>query len=280
MEIYLSYHSSVLRISWDDIRLNDVIGKFFTPWKTTAQACDADIAIIKAGDSYCLREPDGSVSYAGYPAFAGELERAITVFFRNTLDHYNQIHAACIERDGKGILLVGEHGIGKTTLALAAVSGGFKALSDDMTLIDTDQRTALAFPRPFRLKIDNGTRPWYVPDDCELFNVVDGFKYAFYYLPSERHYAARARLDCIVFPIRNGCSTVLRPIGDTKAVELLLAQGINFNRRENGCVDDVISLIRNAPPYILTYSDTADAVKTLRSLCGGAHDNIKDIEFG
>ena len=53
---------------------------------------------------------------------------------------------------------------------------------------------------------------------------------------------------------------------ETEAVRKVLAQGMNFYMKEDGCVNDVIKLLRNAPPLEMSYSDHWDAIKKIREL--------------
>jgi hypothetical protein len=46
-----------------------------------------------------------------------------------------ELHAGCVAREGRGILLAGESGSGKSTLALAFAQAGFRYLSDDRTYL-------------------------------------------------------------------------------------------------------------------------------------------------
>jgi len=58
------------------------------------------------------------------------------------------IHAAALAREGKGVLIPGFTGNGKTTLSIALLSGGFKFLSDDRPFLkrNKDGFQLLAFP--------------------------------------------------------------------------------------------------------------------------------------
>lgn len=63
------------------------------------------------------------------------------------------IHAAVIEKHGKCIILPGLPGAGKSTLCAGLVNlGGWRLLSDELTLVDLDSGHILPNPRPISLK--------------------------------------------------------------------------------------------------------------------------------
>ncbi|WP_286263448.1 HprK-related kinase A [Thalassotalea atypica] len=70
--------------------------------------------------------------------------------------HYHDsliIHAAVIEKYGKAIVLPGLPGAGKSTLCAGLVHiGGWRLLSDELTLIDLNSGKVLPNPRPISLK--------------------------------------------------------------------------------------------------------------------------------
>ena len=70
--------------------------------------------------------------------------------------HYNEalvIHAAVVEKFGKALILPGQPGAGKSTLCAALVTlGGFRLLSDELTLLDLQSGCVLPNPRPVSLK--------------------------------------------------------------------------------------------------------------------------------
>jgi len=70
----------------------------------------------------------------------------------NYAHQYLNIHAAVVERDGKALVLPGVPGSGKSTLCAALVSQGWRLLSDEMTLVDTDIGMITPIPRPIGLK--------------------------------------------------------------------------------------------------------------------------------
>jgi len=62
------------------------------------------------------------------------------------------LHAACVVRDGTGILLCGESGAGKSTLAFAAACAGWTFLSDDCTWLNANSADATAIGKPHQVR--------------------------------------------------------------------------------------------------------------------------------
>lgn len=57
------------------------------------------------------------------------------------------LHAACLARDGRGVIVVGPSGAGKSTLALGLAQAGFDFLGDDLVFLDVTRGVrALGFP--------------------------------------------------------------------------------------------------------------------------------------
>lgn len=62
------------------------------------------------------------------------------------------LHAACVERDGRALILTGESGSGKSTLSALLMEAGWRFLGDEFVLIDPASGQAHPFPRPVSLK--------------------------------------------------------------------------------------------------------------------------------
>ena len=54
------------------------------------------------------------------------------------------LHAACVGRNGRGVLLLGDSGAGKSTLALHSLLRGLDFLSEDATFVQPDRMLATA----------------------------------------------------------------------------------------------------------------------------------------
>lgn len=62
------------------------------------------------------------------------------------------LHAACVERDGRALILTGESGSGKSTLAALLMTRGWRLLGDEFALLDLGDGSVHAFPRPISVK--------------------------------------------------------------------------------------------------------------------------------
>jgi hypothetical protein len=62
------------------------------------------------------------------------------------------IHAASLEDEAGGLLLVGGSGAGKTTLTLALAAAGWRLGSDDVAAIDLETRLVRPFPKPLGIR--------------------------------------------------------------------------------------------------------------------------------
>jgi len=62
------------------------------------------------------------------------------------------LHASCVERDGKALVITGESGSGKSTLAAMLGERGWRLMGDEFALLDPVAGTVFAFPRLVSLK--------------------------------------------------------------------------------------------------------------------------------
>ena len=62
------------------------------------------------------------------------------------------IHAACLEKDGEGIMLVAPPDTGKTFTSIRLVRRGFNFMADDMTILGPEAR-AYCFPTPMTIHL-------------------------------------------------------------------------------------------------------------------------------
>lgn len=88
----------------------------------------------------------GAVSSASAddPAFWNSHWVPITIGVMGTTVGVAPLHSACLDYNGKGLLLAGVSGAGKSTLSVALTKCGFSLISDDWTYISKDGNELLA----------------------------------------------------------------------------------------------------------------------------------------
>jgi hypothetical protein len=62
------------------------------------------------------------------------------------------IHAACVAKNGAGILLCGKSGTGKSTLSFACARAGWTYVSDDCTWLRADSDDRMAIGKPYQAR--------------------------------------------------------------------------------------------------------------------------------
>ncbi len=242
--------------------------RLFAPWqvkdriKSPEKTLNIKVSVLQKG--FLLKSSSFTQTLcATIPELFSTLEFIITEEARNVLEPFLQIHSAIIDLNGKGAMIAGAHGCGKTTLALTAISSGFRALTDEVGVITDHDNAVIGFPRPFRIKDDSlHLSPSVVPPDCYLFPVSDDLSYICF----EKYYVPKTKLYYIFFPVRRPGKTVLQAIGETETLQQLLPQGFNFYKAPDGRAGDLIKLITKVQVYEMLYQDHWDAVARIREL--------------
>lgn len=112
------------------------------PWRRFVRP-----AVNIAGD-YML--PDTAPLPLAHGLLAAEMAMNLQV----ALGHRRHLllHASCVERDGRALIMTGESGAGKSTLAALLGARGWRFMGDEFVLLDTVSGEAYAFPRLISLK--------------------------------------------------------------------------------------------------------------------------------
>ena len=97
-----------------------------------------------------------------------------------------ELHASCVAKDQRGVVLIGPSGSGKSTLAMAMTEAGFTFLSDDRVFCSHKEGRLLAWGMPRPLKLRREAAAWFDQfRDRQPLDVQDG-ELVFHCEPNEQ----------------------------------------------------------------------------------------------
>ncbi|NVD96932.1 HprK-related kinase A [Massilia sp. BJB1822] len=151
-------------------------------------------------------------------------------------NRYLIVHAAVVEKGGRALILPAPPGSGKSTLCAALVGrGGWRLLSDELTLLRLDDGLLHPLPRPVSLKnasIDIIAR--YVPQAVMSRPVTDTVKGTVAHMRAPAASIARsgetAQPAWVIFPrYEAGAATALEPLAPAHAFMQLAQNCFNYS---------------------------------------------------
>jgi hypothetical protein len=171
-----------------------------------------------------------------------------------------ELHASCIAKDHRGLILAGPSRSGKSTLAMALTKSGFRLLSDDRTFCSlADERLqAWGLPRPLKLRREAGT--WFGEfRDREPTDLQNGER-VFHFEPTQRG-APKCEPKLLVFLDRQeqrGFSISSMDKSETRSrLEAeLLAEAPDAIRKQAAPFDNLLSL----PCCVLRYGGSPQEI--------------------
>lgn len=179
------------------------------------------------------------------------------------------IHAGCVELHGRGVLLCGQSGAGKSSLSYACARAGWTFVSDDASFLlhESKGRVVVGDCHCVRLR----------PSAAELFSEVQGRpvmaraggKPSIEMLTTENAGIVRAgstEVDFVVFlSRRTGCSAEVLRVGK-EAARSYMEQSLSAIPEMRGRQLVSIERLLNAEVVELRYSDMSEAVERLGRL--------------
>jgi hypothetical protein len=187
--------------------------------------------------------------------------------------HLSPIHASCAALDGRAVLLCGESGAGKTSLAYACARRGWTYLSDDATHIVRGREDRKVVGRPYRIRFRESARtifpelnrfqPELRPNgklDIEVETEKLGIPVALSGHASHIVFLNR-RPEC--------GDAVITPVARDTAERRLLNPALYGVESVRGDQSRALDNFLHLPTAELTYSDFDSAENALRSLVAG-----------
>jgi hypothetical protein len=123
------------------------------------------VSIIHSPDNFAVADLKTSFSFASLTRDVACNQEYVRYHFLEPLAylmidgaHLAPLHASCVAWKGNAVVLCGESGAGKTSLAYACARVGWTYLSDDATHIIRGRREPWVAGRPFRIRFRESAR--------------------------------------------------------------------------------------------------------------------------
>jgi hypothetical protein len=238
------------------------------------------VSIVQSAGNFAVADLSRGYSFAW-------LTRDVAADHRHTRYHFLEplvylmvdalylapLHASCVALNGRAVVLCGNSGAGKTSLAYACAHRGWSYLSDDATHVVRGRKDFTVVGRPHAIRFRESAR--------RLFPELDGFapvrrpngKSDLEIEPKslgiETAYQAEARW--IVFPDRQAAPVAasVRKFSRAEAresLEMVLCYGDTRTRAEQKAA---LRRFLRLPVVRLTYYDAGEAEALLRRLLSG-----------
>lgn len=135
------------------------------PVRPTSRGQRNLISQIADGENYALLDTRQGFAFAWLTQAAVEDRAYLRYHFIegtawNLLEslYLTSIHGACVERDGHGVLLCGDSGAGKSSLAYACARNGWKFLADDATCLIRNRAGRIVAGNPYQMRFRESVR--------------------------------------------------------------------------------------------------------------------------
>ena len=183
------------------------------------------------------------------------------------------IHAAVIEKHGRAIILPAPPGSGKSTLCAALVGrGGWRLLSDELTLIRMSDCAIVPLPRPVSLKNKSiDIIRAYQSDAVISRSVLDTMKGTVAHVKPPAASIARAAETCapgwIIFPRYVAeADAVMAPLGRSRAFIRIADNAFNYSVQGGAGFNVLAEVVDRSECFEFSYSVLDEALVAFDAL--------------
>ena len=180
------------------------------------------------------------------------------------------LHAACVERDGKALILTGESGSGKSTLAALLGARGWRFMGDELALLDL--QTGAVHPFPRLISVKNEAIPvvegaWPGQRCGPLLTGTPKGNIRHFVPPADAivRMAEPATPALILFPTFGGAAAV-RDMAASEVFVRLTQASTNYVALAEPGFEALTRLVRTVPARAIDYPDAATAFAQIEAL--------------
>lgn len=158
------------------------------------------------------------------------------------------VHGASVSINGKGILLIGSGGSGKTTTAISAVLNGFEYLGDDYVILNPKDRSIFSIYSSSKIRWESGK----IVTGLEnlAINSKDEDKGYFFMEDQGKKIRKRSTLGAVVIPRIGQGETTYSRIPAAKALLILSASTIfQMPGSGNRTLKDISKILKDVPVF-------------------------------
>lgn len=220
-----------------------------TPWRRWVRP-----AVTIAGD-YTL--PDAAPLPLAHGLVAAEMGMNLQLALGER--RFLLLHAACVEKGGRAVILTGESGAGKSTLSAWLGECGWRFMGDEFCLLEPESGLLHPFPRAVSLKNGAiGVMAQRVPAKRFGPEMIGTPKGTIRHLRPNGEAVARmrepARPALILFP-RFGRPNEVRPVGAAEAFMRLTQASTNYVALGERGFAALTGLVQTCPAVAVDYPD-------------------------
>jgi hypothetical protein len=180
------------------------------------------------------------------------------------------LHAGCVARDGRGILIGGKSASGKSTLSFACARAGFTFVADDCTWLPLDFESLVAIGKPHMMRFRADAARHFPELEGYLASLRPNGKLSIEVptslFPSMRT-ASRCPIRHLVFLDReSGGAARLDRMPNGSAVTPLLADLPSYGPEVNAAHEKAIHQLARLPAWQIRYRTLDDAIRLLAEL--------------
>jgi coenzyme PQQ synthesis protein D (PqqD) len=250
--------------------LEKLVPLFCAPSDRGAGDDDIAIEVMELDGEVFFRGDDARAHRCEVEALAPTIKAYITERLIRSDHSAFALHAASLMWGGKGLLLCGEPGAGKSTLTLRLVDAGFQYAGDDVALIGTD---GMISGIPFALTLKRGS--WELLSRLQTdwraatHRRQDGAYVR--YRPIANLCNGRLSANWIIFLKRiTGGAAELTPLDQLESMKRLTESAFAANGKLSLAGFSALKrIVAGSRSFELTYCESAGARRLLMDLCDG-----------